>query len=312
EQTPLPHFDRIHQLVMKTRLERFVDMLNPVRAGIGEIVIPPRSSLAGKTLRKIRFRKNYGLSVLSVYRGEHSLELDFDEVRLQSGDTIVVHSLWDNFVDIGQNPDFVLITRDFPNEKVRPEKMPWALGFFMLALGLILFTEVPLSVALFTGAIGMILTRVLNIDEAYRAISWQTVFLLASLIPLGIAMEKTSTAAWVAQNTVALLGDLPVWVLQTGIAVLATGFTLVMSNVGATVLLVPLAINVAIVVGADPRVFAITVALATSNSFIIPTHQVNALLMGPGGYQVRDYMRAGGIMTILFLIVLIPMLNLVF
>jgi di/tricarboxylate transporter len=101
-------------------------------------------------------------------------------------------------------------------------------------------------------------------------------------------------------------------VLQTSIAVLATIFTLLMSNVGATVLLVPLAVNIAIGAGADPAMFALTVALATSNSFLIPTHQVNALIMGPGGYRVIDFMRAGGIMTVLFLVVMMLMLNLIF
>jgi di/tricarboxylate transporter len=159
---------------------------------------------------------------------------------------------------------------------------------------------------------GMVLSKVLTIDEAYQAVSWKTVFLLASLIPLGLAVETTGTAAWIADQTLAVLGDVPIWVLQLAIAVLATFFTLVMSNVGATVLLVPLAVNIAIKAGADPAVFALTVAIATSNSFLIPTHQVNALIMGPGGYRVPDFIRAGGIMTILFLIVSMLMLNLVF
>ena len=100
--------------------------------------------------------------------------------------------------------------------------------------------------------------------------------------------------------------------LQSVIAILSTFFTLVMSNVGATVLLVPLAVNIAVAAGADPAVFALTVAIATSNSFLIPTHQVNALTMGPGGYRVPDFMRAGGIMTVLFLVVMIAMMNLIF
>ena len=105
---------------------------------------------------------------------------------------------------------------------------------------------------------------------------------------------------------------MPLWVLQAALAVLATVFTLIMSNVGATVLLVPLAINIALGVGANPAIFALTVALATSNSFLIPTHQVNALIMGPGGYHVRDFVRAGGVMTVLFLVIMMVMLNLVF
>ena len=109
-----------------------------------------------------------------------------------------------------------------------------------------------------------------------------------------------------------IVGDMPIWVIQLAIAVLATFFTLVMSNVGATVLLVPLAVNIAIGVDANPAVFALTVAIATSNSFLIPTHQVNALIMGPGGYRVPDFMKAGGIMTVLFLAVTILVLNLVY
>ena len=165
---------------------------------------------------------------------------------------------------------------------------------------------------LIIGAAGMIVTRVLTIDEAYAAVSWSTVFLLASLIPLGQAVQNTGTAAWIAQGVITLLDGWPLWSLQAGLAILATAFTLVMSNVGATVLLVPLAVSIAIGAGGDPAIFALTVAIATSNSFLIPTHQVNALIMGPAGYKVTDFMRSGGIMTILFLIVSLTMLNLIF
>jgi di/tricarboxylate transporter len=174
----------------------------------------------------------------------------------------------------------------------------------------VLFTDIRLSIALLTGAIGMVLSGVLRINEAYEAVSWKTVFLLASLIPLGMAVEQTGTAKWIAEQTLLVVGNMPIWVVQAAMAVLATFFTLVMSNVGATVLLVPLAVNIAIGVGADPALFALTVAIATSNSFLIPTHQVNALIMGPGGYRVPDFMRAGGVMTILFLVVSVTVLNL--
>ena len=158
----------------------------------------------------------------------------------------------------------------------------------------------------------MILSGVLSMDEAYEAVSWKTVFLLASLIPLGLAVEQSGTAKWIADQTLVVVGDMPIWVIQTAIAILATFFTLVMSNVGATVLLVPLAVNIALGVDANPAVFALTVAIATSNSFLIPTHQVNALIMGPGGYRVADFIKAGGIMTVLFLVVMISMMNLIF
>jgi di/tricarboxylate transporter len=127
-----------------------------------------------------------------------------------------------------------------------------------------------------------------------------------------MAVELTGTASWIADKTLTILDGVPIWGLQLAVAILATFFTLVMSNVGATVLLVPLAINIAIGAGADPAVFALIVALATSNSFLIPTHQVNALIMGPGGYRVADFIKAGGIMTVLYLIVLITMINIIY
>ncbi len=295
-----------------SELNHFAEVLNPGQAGISEVVIPPGSQMIGRSLRDVRMRKTYGMAVLAVHRGEEVIRESLRDLVLRAGDTLVQHSRWEDLAALEKDRNFAVVTTDFPHEETRPHKIPFALLFFFIALGLILFTDIRLSIALMTGAIGMIITGVLTVDQAYRSVGWQSVFLLASLIPLGLAVETTGTAAWIAYQTMALMGDVPIWVLQAALAVLATFFTLVMSNVGATVLLVPLAVNIALLAGANPAIFALTVALATSNSFLIPTHQVNALIMGPGGYRVKDYMRAGGIMTILFLLVLIPMLNIVF
>ena len=127
-----------------------------------------------------------------------------------------------------------------------------------------------------------------------------------------MAVQSTGTAEWIALQILSLLDGWPLWALQTGVAILATIFTLVMSNVGATVLLVPLAVSIAVAAGGDPAIFALTVAISTSNSFLIPTHQVNALIMGPAGYKVTDFVKSGGIMTILFLVVSMVMMNVVF
>jgi di/tricarboxylate transporter len=154
-----------------------------------------------------------------------------------------------------------------------------------------------------SGALGMIITGVLSIDEAYRAVDWMTVFLLAGLIPLGIAFEKTGTAAFIAENILALLGDPFPIVLLAVVGLLTSFFTLVISNVGATVLLVPLCMNLTHMAGGDPRMAALVVGLSASNTFVLPTHQVNALIMRPGGYRTMDYARAGAVMTVLFLAV---------
>jgi len=284
------------------------------KAGIAEVVIPPGSSLIGKSARDVWMRKRYGLSMVGLHRGGETLHEGegIRDLPLMDGDTLVAHVTWDALARLEKDRDFVVVTTEYPHEEVRPNKVGAAAFFFAVALGLILFTDLRLSVALRTGAMGMILSRVLTIDEAYQAVSWKTVFLLASLIPLGLAVETTGTAKWIAEVVVGGVGEAAPWVIQAAIAVLATFFTLVMSNVGATVLLVPLAVNIALQVGADPAVYALTVAIATSNSFLIPTHQVNALIMGPGGYGVPDFMKAGGIMTILFLVVMMFMMNLVF
>jgi len=302
---------------LKTRkqLVSFTEALSSAKAGVAELVVPPSSSLIGKSARDVWMRKTYGLSLLAILRnGETIREGDgVRDVKLQAGDALVAHVTWDALDRLAKDKkNFVVVTTEYPHEEVRPEKLGFALLFFAIALSLVLFSDLRLSISLLVGAMGMVLSGVLNMDEAYEAVSWKTVFLLASLIPLGFAVESSGTAAWIADATLKLMGDVPTWVLQSVIAVLATFFTLVMSNVGATVLLVPLAVNIAIGAGADPAVFALTVAIATSNSFLIPTHQVNALIMGPGGYRVPDFLKAGGIMTILFLVVSLTMLNIVF
>lgn len=311
----------IYGLNVLPELEVFGEEFAATKAGVAEMVIPPGSSVIGKTPLDLRFRATYGMSLLAVHRGEETMShvetpdheaVWLSSVKFQAGDTLVVHAAWDALTRRTRDRDFVIVTSDFPQEDLRPQKVGWALLFFLIALSLVLFTDVRLSLALLTGAVGMIASRVLSIDEAYRAVGWNTVFLLASLIPLGMAVQGTGTAEWIAHQVLSLLNGWPLWALQAGVAVLATGFTLVMSNVGATVLLVPLAVSIALAAGGDPAIFALTVAISTSNSFLIPTHQVNALIMGPAGYKVIDFMRTGGIMTILFLVVSLGVMNLVY
>ena len=302
-------------------LQNFSDDFATTQAGVAEIVVPPGSSVIGKTPGEVRYRAAHGLSLLAIHRGEETLShvetpehaaTQLTDVPLLAGDTLVVHTKWVSLTRLSENRDYVIVTSGYPRGEVRPQKVGWALVFFGIAIGMILFSDVRLSLCLLTGACGMIVTRVLSVDEAYAAIGWNTVFLLASLIPLGIAVQATGTASWIAQQVLILLDGWPIWSLQVCVAILATIFTLVMSNVGATVLLVPLAISIAVAAGGNPAVFALTVAISTSNSFFIPTHQVNALIMGPGGYRVIDFMRCGSIMTVLFLVVSMVMMNIVF
>ncbi|BAU48642.1 potassium transporter TrkA [Sulfurifustis variabilis] len=304
-------FAETFKLDVSSSLQRFDEVLSPGQSGLSEVVIAPRSSLTGKTMREIKFRLKYQATILALHRGGAVITEKLSDVPFQPGDTLLLHSSWESLALLDQDRDFIVIT-DYPQQDLgmRPDKLKYAAVFFLVSIGLVLFTDLRLSTAFMTGAIGMILTGVLRIDEAYQSIDWRTVFLLAGLIPLGIAVEQSGTAAWIAHNILMLLGEVPQWVLLTVVVVLATAFSLVMSNVGATVLLVPLAIKIALGAGFDPRLFALAVGLATSNSFILPTHQVNALIMGAGGYRNRDFLRAGGIMTLIFIVVVVTMLSL--
>ena len=300
-----------NNLRLQPRLRTFGQLFNPTRAGISEVVIPPGSRLIGQKIGEARLRSRFGISVLAINRRDEIVTDMLREQSLEVGDCLVSHSTWRDLAALARDKDFIVAT-DIPKEEQRPQKVGFALCFFLLSMFLILFTDFQLSVALLTGAVGMILTGVLSMDEAYQAVSWKTVFLMASLIPLGFAMEITGTAAWLAQQILAALGDVPGLTVQIALALLATLFTLVMSNVGATVLLVPIAINIALATGASPAIYALIVGLATSNAFILPTHPVNALIMGPGGYRVKDFIRVGGVMSVIFLVIMLTVVNWLF
>ena len=299
------------QCRVQPRLRTFGGLFNPSRAGISEVVIPPGSRLVGQSAGETRLRKRYGISVLAINRRGEILTEGIRDMPLETGDCLVSHSTWRDLSVVSKERDFIVAT-DIPKEEQRPQKVAHALVFFAISISMIVFTDFRLSISLLVGAMGMVLTGVLSMDEAYGAVSWKTVFLLASLIPLGGAMERTGTAAWIAQEIMIILGDVPELAIQIALAVMATIFSLVMSNVGATTILVPIAVSIAVATGADPAMYALIVALSTSNAFILPTHQVNALIMGPGGYRVADFIRAGSGMSIIFLVVMLTMVNFLF
>jgi di/tricarboxylate transporter len=170
------------------------------------------------------------------------------------------------------------------------------------------YNPLPLSVCLMVGALGMILSKVMTISEAYRSVDWRTVFLLGGLIPLGMAVDQTGTAQWIAKGIIIVLGNyMSPLLLLIILACLSCAFTMVISNVGACALLVPLGVSIATQMGIDPRAAVIVVGLGVSNSFILPTHQVNALYMGPGEYRTKVYIKIGGFLSLIYIVVLVTM-----
>lgn len=299
------------QCRVQPRLRTFGGLFNPSRAGISEVVLPPGSRLIGQSINQVRLRKRYGISVLAINRRGEILTRGIRDLELEIGDCLVSHSTWQDLSALSRERDFIVAT-EIPKEEQRAHKVGYALAFFAISLLMIMLTDYRLSISLLVGALGMVLAGVLSMDEAYNAVSWKSVFLLAALIPLGQAMERTGTAAWIAQEIMRALGDVSPIVVEVALALLTTLFSLLMTNVGAVTILVPIAVSIALATGTSPLMYALIVALSASNAFILPTHQVNALIMGPGGYRVADFVRVGSIMSVIFIVVTLLMVNLLY
>ncbi|MFH1153841.1 MAG: SLC13 family permease [Pseudomonadota bacterium] len=290
---------------MKESLEVFAESLANTNSGMAETVVSPRSELIGKTLNEVDFKEMFGLNPLVLFKDNKKYYSGLTNIKLSMGDTLLLQGPWEKFHLLKNRPQprALIFASPLEGEILRPQKAMLAIAWFAVALFQIIVFKTQLSVALMSGALGMILTGVLTVDEAYLSVDWMTVFLLAGLIPLGIAFEKTGTAAFIAQGVLGLIGSPPPIILLAVIGLMTSFFTLVISNVGATVLLVPLCMNMAVMAGGDPRMAALVVGLSASNTFVLPTHQVNALVMRPGGYRTVDYAKAGAIMSLLFLTV---------
>jgi di/tricarboxylate transporter len=300
-----------HGLRVLPKTRNFGAMFNPTRAGIAEGVIPPNSRFIGQRVGELRLRKRFGVSVLAVNRGDKIWRDDIRARTLRQGDTLVFHGAWRDLAHAAEEHDFVVVT-DYPKEEERPHRLNHALVFFSLSMVLALLSDLPLAVALMSGAVGMMLTGVLNMDEAYRAINWKTIFIMASLIPLGWAMDSTGAAAFIATEILVVLGDVPVWALQLALVILTSLFAQVMSNVGATVVMVPMAINIALAANTDPTPFALLVTLAASNNFTSTANPVMSLIASPGSYRREDLVRAGAPLTVLFMFVALALVNLIY
>jgi di/tricarboxylate transporter len=301
-----------NQLKVSTRLRNFADLFDPQRAGISEAVIPPSSQFVGRTNAELQLRKKFGISVLAINREKKVFRADIRQLPLRAGDMLVFHSIWTDLASAGASRDFVVVT-DYPKQEQRPHKLRAAIVLFALSMILALSTLLPVSLALMAGAVAMVVAGVLNMDEAYASINWKTVFLVACLIPLGYAMDRTGAANWVAQRALEWVGaGTPTWVLQGAVALLTVSFSLVIGNVGATVIMVPMSINIALAHGDSPLQFAMLAALSASNNFLSQSNPVVSMIAGPAGYRPRDLLRTGAPLTLCYLVITVIAVNIMF
>jgi len=257
-------------------------------------------------------RKQFGLSLLAVNRDKTVHRENVRDLALRAGDMLVFHSIWTDLAEAAASKDLVVIT-DYPKGEQRPHKLKIALAIFAVAMLLALAARLPVSVALMTGVAGMLVAGVLNIDEAYAAINWKTVFLMACLIPLGWSMDSSGAAAWIAGHSIERLpSGTPLWLMQVLLGVLTTAFSLVIGHVGATIVVVPLAINLALAAGGNPTAFALIVALSASNNFMTASNPVISMITGPAGYSGKELWKIGGPLSLVYTLLAVAMVNVLF
>ena len=302
EKENVDKFFATFSLKPKKELKIFKNLSDRETAGFAEIIMPPDSSLSGKTIEEVAFRKNYKIEPI-IYIDPEGTRLQFIEREMRPGLKAIVFGRWEALANLKASRDFVVISEvRKPEESVCTNKKKHALAILAVSI-LLIILGFPLPLCFFTGAALMVAGKVISIEELYKAIDWKTVFLLAGLIPMGIAFEKSGAAALTAEVIIGIIGSWSVILIIAVIGLIAAFFSLFMSNVAATVLLVPLIIIMAENFSIDPRGLALLVAVSASNSFIIPTHQVNAYIMGPGNYKTSDFLKVGSGLSVLFLIV---------
>lgn len=279
--------------------------------GFHEVLIPARSSVVGKTLRELRLRETHDVQVVLFFSEGRVVETGLADRPLQAGDTLVFEGSWDHLRYFDNSDEYLSVS---PIEDESPDvnrALP-AVGCFLGAIGLVLGLDVPISMGFLSGAVAMVVLGVLTMEEAYRAVDWNVIFLVAGLIPIGIAMEASGAASMLAGYFGSAMGILPGVGVLFVLGLLMTVLSLLMSNVAATVLMVVPVLELAGIGGLSAEVLVLQVGLCAGNSFLLPTHQVNALLMSPGGYRVADYLKAGGGLSLLYVLLSTTMLYLLY
>jgi di/tricarboxylate transporter len=282
--------------------------LESEHVGLLEVALSPRTTLTGRTLRRINFRDKFGLSVLAIWREGRAYRSDLRDMALRFGDALLLYGPRERLRVLGSEPDFLVLTEE-AQEAPRLSKAPFALAIMALVLAPVILDILPIVIAAVAGVVLMILTRCLSMEEAYRAIEWKAVFLIAGMLPLGIAMEQTGAAKLLAEAVVGLVGPLGPLAVTAGLFILAALASQVMPNPAVAVLLAPIALNTANDLGISPYPLMMAVAVSASAAFLSPVgHSANVLVMGPGGYRFSDYTKVGIPLTLVTLVVVLIVL----
>ncbi len=271
---------------------------------LGEVVLSPHARLAGKSLVELHFREKFGLNVLALWRGGHPIHAGLASLPLQAGDALLLQGTAARMRYLREEKDFILLEED-PEAVLRPRKARLAALISLVTLVIAAFGWVPIAVITMTGAVAMLLSGCLTMDEAYRSVEWKAIFLIAGMWPLGAAIHATGLADRLAGILSGIgSGTAPLAMAAMLMAAAAVLNQMIGGQTAVPIILAPIGIAAAMATGADPRGMAMAVALGSSLAFLTPVgHPVNTLVMGSGGYTVRDYLRVGGPLTLIVLLV---------
>jgi di/tricarboxylate transporter len=272
-----------------------------------EVLVGPRNRYLGRTLKEIQFQTKYGMAVLAVLQGDRVYRAGGADVPLRGGEALLLHGSNDRLNILRSEPDWIVLSVEH-DESLRPRKMWLALLIMLATLVGAVIGPLPVAEVFFIGALAMVLTRCLTIDEAYQAIEWRSIFLVGGMLPVGVALAKTGAAQLLGNAIIAATGSLGPLATVAGLFLVTMALNQFIPGGSAVpAVLAPIAIAAAEGLGADPRAFALVVAVATGTSLLTPfAHPVNVLVMGPGGYSSRDYLRLGWpVVVITFVVVLV-------
>jgi di/tricarboxylate transporter len=280
-----------------------IERLEPGNVQLVEATLAPNSGLVGRILRGVRFRGRYGFTALAIWRHAETITEKLRDLPLLFRDALLLQGAQHRVPELQRGKDF-LVLEPLELERLRRNKAPIAIAALMLAILLVVFADFHISLAMVIAAVIMILTGCLSIEEAHESIAWRTVFVVAGMLPLGVAMEATGTTQFPANITLDALGDYGPTALLAGTHLLAALITQAMSNAAAIVLIVPIAVETALGLGANHITFRMAVVIGAATSFLSPVgHKANVLVFGPGGYRFFDYARVGALLIVILLVV---------
>jgi uncharacterized protein with PhoU and TrkA domain len=285
-----------------------LSLLEDDQVGLVEVMLSPHTVLSGRSLGQMNFREKFGLTVLAVWRKGRAHRTNLRDLALEFGDALLLYGPWKKLNVLGREPDFLVLT-DTAQEPPREEKARIALVVMAAVLLPVILGWLPIYIAVVIGSAVMVLTGCLTMDEAYRFIEWKAVFLIAGMLPLGTALEKTGAARLLAEGVVAALGPFGPYAVLFGLLVITFMATSIIPTAALVVLMVPIALEASAGLGISPYALMMGIAMAASSSFTSPiSHPANVLVMGPGGYRFVDYIKVGLPLTLVVLAVLMLVL----